>query len=276
MGSSGLAASRLQRREIARRNCVPPRVSQLMLRWFLRYARGYVRRHMHTVRVSNEEHIRSLAGKPVLLYMNHPSWWDPMIAAVLASEYLTGYTHYTPIDADALQKYRFFGKIGFFGVRPHDFESQRKLLEIGTAVLAQPRSALWLTPQARFSDVRERPLRLESALAHIVRHAATCVVIPVALEYVFWEERTPEALVRFGTPLAGHDLKQGARVPGFLELHLEETLDALNRASIFRDTAQFRTILAGRNGVGGVYDLWRRMRARVTSDSFDTAHGAKQ
>lgn len=273
MGSSRLVSATNPRTGTRQVRHAPPKVSAPILRWFLKYARRYVARNLHTVRVSHEEHILSAVGKPLLLYMNHPSWWDPMIAAVLAASYLQHSTHYTPMDAAALEKYRFFARIGFFGVTPGDFESQRKLLEVGGAVLQLPNSVLWLTPQGRFSDVRERPLRLSGAVEHLVRRAPNCVVLPVALEYAFWEERKPEALVRFGPPLCGDDLRRAAEVPGCFELHLEEALDALARDSVRRDTSQFRTILAGRSGVGGVYDLWRRAKAKVAGEPFHSEHG---
>ena len=250
-----------------------PHVSPALFRWFLAYASGYARRNFHAIRVAEERHALAVAGRPLLIYMNHPSWWDPIVAAVLAKTYFQGCSHYTPMDADALAKYKFFGRLGFFGMKQGASASARKLLDIGQQALARNHSVLWMTPQARFSDVRERPLKLASGLSHLVRHAPNCVVLPVALEYAFWEERTPEALVRFAPPLTGYDLREALRVPRVFELLLEETLDALAQDSIRREVSHFRTILSGRAGVGGLYDVWRRLRARLSGRPFIAEHG---
>jgi hypothetical protein len=41
-----------------------------------------------------------------------------------------------------------------------------------------------------------------------------------------------------------------------------------------RDAAQFEVLVGGRAGVGGVYDLWRRLRARLRGEAFRSEHGA--
>jgi 1-acyl-sn-glycerol-3-phosphate acyltransferase len=274
VGSSGLTTVRQTEASQRRRyKYAPPVVSRPMLRWFLRYAQFYVGRHMHSVRVSQEQNLTRVSGRPLLLYMNHPSWWDPMIAAVLAARYLPDYLHYTPIDAAALKKYRFFSKLGFFGMTQHSFESQRRLMDIAGQVLSQYQSALWITPQGRFSDVRQRPLCIGSGLPHLVRAAPDCAVVPVAIEYSYWEESKPEVLVRFGEPMNAGNLQLRSDTQQVLESALGRTLDDLSRATIARDPSGFHVILSGTSGVGGVYDLWRRGQALLSGDKFRPEHG---
>lgn len=274
MGSSRLAATQQRERLTAGAwKYTPPAISRPLLRWFLRYAQFYVGRHMHSVRVSQEQKLQRVCGRPLLLYMNHPSWWDPMTAAVLAARYLSDYLHYTPIDAAALEKYRFFRKLGFFGMTRNRFESQRRLLDIAGQVLSQSNSALWITPQARFSDVRQRPLRIGNVLPHLLRNAPHCAVVPIAIEYSFWEESKPEVLVRFGDPVNAQDLQDSAQAQQDLEFALERTLDSLSEAAIARDAASFTTILSGRSGIGGFYDLWRQGKALLQGERFHLEHG---
>jgi 1-acyl-sn-glycerol-3-phosphate acyltransferase len=271
MVSSGLA---LRRAGEARAYRHPlPKVSPLVLRWFLQYAQRYASKHFHAVRVAEDRHALAVAGRPLLIYMNHPSWWDPILAAVLARKYFPGCLHYSPIDAAALEKYKFFAKLGFFGIARNDRSSARRLLDIGAQALCRKNSVLWITPQGRFSDVRERPLGLGSGLRHLAQCAPNCVVLPVAVEYAFWEEKTPEVLVRFGSPITGHDLREALRVPNFFDIHMEETMDALGRDSIGRNMAAFKTVLSGSAGVGGVYDVWRRAKARLRGEQFQATHG---
>jgi hypothetical protein len=59
-----------------------------------------------------------------------------------------------------------------------------------------------------------------------------------------------------------------------LETKLQETQDALAAESIRRDEQLFTTLLSGRAGVGGVYDLWRRLAATWRRRSFAREHRA--
>jgi 1-acyl-sn-glycerol-3-phosphate acyltransferase len=252
-----------------------PQISPLLARWFLGYARNYARKSFHAVRVAEEHNALSAFGHPLLVYMNHPSWWDPIVSALLCSEYFRTYRHYAPIDAVALEKYKFFGRIGFFGVAQNDRRSVRRLLEVGSQILNDNGSALWVTPQARFADVRERPLRIGPAIAHLARQSPQCVVLPVAIEYAFWEERTPEALVRFGRPIKGSDLSEIWHKPEFFEAALTDTMNALAADSIGRNSQRFRVVASGKAGIGGVYDVWRRLKANLRGRSFRAEHGAQ-
>ena len=55
---------------------------------------------------------------------------------------------------------------------------------------------------------------------------------------------------------------------------MTRTLDALNADAVSRDPDRFTTVLGGRVGVGGVYDLWRRAKALARGERFDPSHAA--
>ena len=102
---------------------------------------------------------RDLAG-PVIVVLNHPSWWDPLIGLVLAGLW-PGRGHFAPIDAAGLAKYPFLDRLGFFGIEPGTPRGAPAFLRQGLAVLAEPGATLWVTAQGRFADPRERPTRLK-------------------------------------------------------------------------------------------------------------------
>ena len=253
-----------------------PVISPWLLNGFLAYAPFYVRRHLHTVRVSGAHHLASTEHRATVIYMNHASWWDPMIAALLAGAYLRKRSHYTPIDADALQKYKFFSRLGFFGIERNQFRGARKFLSIGEQILSRADSVLWMTPQGRFADVRERPLKFESGLANLLLRSQSCSVIPVAVEYAHWEERTPEALILIGAPVEIDRSAKPTALNAQLESRLAQEMDELARASISRKVEGFDSLLHGNAGVGGIYDLWRSFKARLRGEDFTTAHGTRQ
>ena len=248
----------------------------LLVRAFVRYTNYYLRRHFHSVRVGYVDYPAPPPPTcPVIVFLNHPSWWDPLVAICLAFRCFPGRTPYAPIEAHALQQYQFFARLGFFGVEPGTRRGAATFLRIGQAVLTQPASALWVTPGGQFSDPRVRPITLRPGLGHLVSRVQRGVLYPLALEYPFWHERTPEALARFGAPIVIE--KEGTYSPAewttLLSQRLEATQDALAQDACQRNYAAFRTLLNGTSGVGGVYDVWRRLRATIHGRSFHPQHG---
>jgi 1-acyl-sn-glycerol-3-phosphate acyltransferase len=244
-----------------------------LIRGFRKYACRYVRKHFHAVRLSKSGHPFPAADDPLLVVLNHPSWWDPMIGLVL-SRAIADRDQFAAIDAVAVEKYRFFAKLGFVGVDTASLRGAAQFLRTGAAVLSEPNRAFWVTAQGRFTDVRERPLALRSGVGHLAARLDRAVVVPVALEYAFWTESTPEALVRIGEPLRTADRPglTGKQWTAVIEAALTRTLDRLNAETIARDPAAFTELLSGRVGVGGVYDWWRRLKARLGGRAFDPAH----
>ena len=49
---------------------------------------------------------------------------------------------------------------------------------------------------------------------------------------------------------------------------LETTQDELAARSCCREAAEWRTLNRGKSGVGGIYDAWRWLRARMRGEKF--------
>ena len=259
----------------ARSVSVLPRPWPRLIRVFTRYSRYCLKKNFHAVRLSRGGRPADPGDGPLVVVLNHPSWWDPLLALVLKDLFPSDYAHHAPIDAAALKKYRFFGRLGFFGVEQQTLRGAADFLAVGTALLCRPRTALWVTAQGRFTDVRERPVRLRRGVAHLARRLDGGVVLPLALEYPFWEERFPEALARFGAPIPignGADLTVGEWTRR-IEAGLEAAQDALAVEAAARDPLAFETVVGGKSGVGGVYDRWRQLRAWLRGERFHPSHG---
>jgi 1-acyl-sn-glycerol-3-phosphate acyltransferase len=174
-------------------------------RWFTRFFAAYsdrlVRKHFHAVRFLGAPDLATFAGRPLVIYANHPSWWDPLIALVVWRRLLGDRIPYAPIDAAMLQKYAFFKRLGFFGVDKQSLVGARRFLRVGRELLARPDTLLLITPQGRFADVRDATAGFEPGLAHLARAVPEAVYLPLAMEITFWEEKRPEALLRFGEPV---------------------------------------------------------------------------
>ncbi|HMP83694.1 MAG TPA: lysophospholipid acyltransferase family protein [Verrucomicrobiota bacterium] len=282
LAGDGATASRPaadQSSSVNRHSSLPsgvPTISKPLLRLFTWYSRRLLRRNFHSLRVSLRGMPPPASGVPTVIYSNHASWWDPLVALMLAEEFFRNNDMFGPMDAKALEKHAFFKKLGVFGVELESFRGAKNFLRTARAILAQRGSVLWMTPQGRFADARERPVHFKPGIGHLTGLRERIRFVPVAIEYTFWEERRPEILVRFGQKieLAQHDLKHAAAAcTGFFERQLAETQDALALEVTRRDPSEFRCLLRGRAGVGGVYDAWRRLKAAWRGEGFNPQHG---
>ena len=252
-----------------------PRISPWLLRWFRWYSVRYVKRHFHAVRLARECRPDVPRDAPLVVYLNHAAWWDPLVGLVLAKQLLPDRAVYAPIEEKALGRYRFMERLGLFGIDPQTRGGARRLLRVSRAILARPDAALWITPEGRFVDPRERPVRFRPGLAHLARSLDSGMLLPLALEYPFWKERSPEALARFGHPMhveEHHELSV-ADWNSLLQDQLRAAQDALAEQAIRHNPEDFEVLLRGRAGVGGVYDVWRRLWARLRGESFSPQHG---
>lgn len=253
---------------------VLPAISPTIAPWFLWYVKKYqVGKFFHATRILKGSQPPSIPAEvPIIIYLNHPSWWDPLLC-VVASEFFPGRAHYAPMDAAMLAKYGIFRKLGFFGVEPN-VKGAIAFLRMGEAILAKSGTMLWLTAQGEFRDVRERPPMLKSGLSTLLHRLRRGIVLPLAVEYPFWNEKKPEALMAFGEPIdaSQQQLPNVEAWTALLEQAITITQDKLAQAVISRDKDQFDLILSGTSGVGGVYDLYRRMKMQLLGKRFEAKH----
>jgi 1-acyl-sn-glycerol-3-phosphate acyltransferase len=259
---------------LAKEPSLVPRRSERLWRWFQRWLRRYVARHFHAVRICREPWPVVPSEEPLLVVLNHPSWWDPLIG-ILLTELFPGRRHYAPMAAAALARYPWFERLGFYPVTAGTLRGAADFLATTLAILTQPGTAVWLTAQGQFVDPRVRPVVLRSGVAHVARRLTCGRVLPLALEYPFWEERLPEALAGFGTPLPIAELRGTA--PSWrkrIAAALEAAQDTLAAAAQARNPRAFVTLLQGHTGVHRLYDWCRWLRACWRGQPFHAQHGA--
>lgn len=251
------------------------RPSRRRLGLFRLYVRWYIRRHFHAIRVANAGRIPRQA-QSLILFGNHASWWDPLTALLLSEAILPEREHYAPMDEAALSHYRIFRAMGFFPVQNGTTRGAAQLLRAGLEVLRRPGSALWITPESQFQDVRTRPVVFRTGLGGLMTRMGRLTCVPVAIEYTFWNERLPEVLVNVGEPLeiADGTLEDARTWTNLLAYSMAATLDELTLLATPRDPAAFTTILDGGGGIGGVYELWKRLTCALTGKTYHHDHGS--
>jgi 1-acyl-sn-glycerol-3-phosphate acyltransferase len=218
-----------------------PQISKPILLFFRLIVRGHFWWQFRAVRLSRASHLASFHEERLIIYGNHSSWWDPMVMVLLGAKLMRKRRHYAPIDAEALRRYRILKFLGLFGVEMKSARGASRFMRTGHAILERG-GVLWVTPQARFADVRERPLAFKPGLAALAAKTGDrCTLLPLAVEYVFWNERLPEALLRFGKPVRVEGQSSEA-----LQQQLEEaliaTMEALKLEAMARDPEAFSVL----------------------------------
>jgi 1-acyl-sn-glycerol-3-phosphate acyltransferase len=251
-----------------------PRRSIWLFKIFRKYARRYLRRHFHALRVSCAGTSPDTLLGPLFVVTNHASWWDPLVGLALTELMPRDRSHYAAIDVEGLVQYPFLERLGFFGVELGTPRGGLAFLHTCQAVLSSAESILWLTPQGKLVDPRERPIKLKEGVGHLAYRQSQTKVLPLALEYPFWNDRCPEALARFGEPIsitAKHSETPRAWTSK-IEGALARTQDQLAEEGRQRDPALFFTAVSGSSGVGGVYDVWRRTKSALCGEPFHPEH----
>jgi len=228
------------------------------------YVRRLAAKRFHAVRVvADTADAFRAAGRddrPLLVTLNHAGWWDPLVC-LLASSLIPGRTHAAPMEAAQLEKFRFFTRLGIFGIDPDDPRSLRALLaHVGRVFAESHRPTLWITPQGRFTDVRD-PIVLRPGAAAVAA-AHDPVVVALAVEYAFWTDGRPEVFLRFATVPAPSERSTAAwhrAIQGAMTAN-GAALAALVTA---RDEAGFTPLLARAGSrINLLYDLILRLRGR--------------
>ena len=254
----------------------PARITPILLSLFLGHIGRALKKHFHSVRVAKAGLPPSISkDTPLVVYLNHASWWDPLVMMWLGAHCYAGRAQFGPMDATQLERYSIFKHVGVFGVEKGTIAGARSFLRTARALLAQPGAMLWLTPQNRFADARERPLRIASGLAYLAIMEPEAAFVPLAIEYGFGQERFPEIVLQFGAVEYGHALgESSAQTRASLEASLQATQDALAQAACSRNDVLFKTLLSGRGGASAPYDLWRRFAALMRGETASLDHSS--
>ena len=254
-----------------------PRSAAWFLGGFHRFLRPYLKRHFSAIAVERGSIGAAIvsAEMPVIVYANHPSWWDPLIAHFLHRSLFAQRHFFAPIDAQALDEYRVFAKLGFYGVQMSSASGAGSFLKKSMSILSHSDSVIWMTPEGRFADPRDHDATLMPGLAHLCSRCKNVVVIPLAIEYVFWDERLPVCLTSFGDAIQVDANAERSKTDwaNHLEEQLRSTQRRLSQHAIKRSSEPFRNLLRGTKGGGWLYDTCRRVKAFATGREFKANHG---
>jgi 1-acyl-sn-glycerol-3-phosphate acyltransferase len=254
---------------------IPARPNARFARVFHWWLAKMMRKNWHAIRLApgggsagGEPSARALLARladerePAIAVMNHASWWDPLVGLWLAETFLKGRQLMGPMEAEQLRKFKFFTKLGVFGLEPDDPRSLEEVRGyLGGVFAADPRTVLWITPQGQFADVRT-PVRIRPGVAAI---AAKCQVrrcVSVAIEYGFWTDKRPEIFLR----LTEVQVPAAASTTAWIRAitpAMQANADALAELVKAREPGGFETVLGGEGAaINPLYDWWLRLRGQ--------------
>lgn len=240
-----------------------PDVSRAALSLFEIYARRYFAAHFSALYLYGNAPRFDRSAGPYVVFLNHPSWWDPIVSLLLARHYTWDFSNYAPIDAEMLEKFRFFRRLGFFGVEKGTRRGAQQFLRTSQAILRNPASVLWVTPQGAFVDQRSRQIEFKPGLSLLAHGRSDLQLVPLALDYSFGSERLPFVAARFGTPISSSDARSLSRAgwTELLQFNLEQTQDDL-ATDVLAAHSNRTALVQGRSGTGGIYGAWQNFRRR--------------
>jgi 1-acyl-sn-glycerol-3-phosphate acyltransferase len=238
----------------ARRN----RPGEALIYWVL--VRSAVWSHFNRVWLQVEGPLPHPADGPLIMYPNHPSWWDGYMCFLLTRKVLGGcFEAYLMMEEPELRRYRFFSWAGCFSVDRADPRSAARSVAYISRLLAEGRTrALVIFPQGAIAPNDRRPLDVYSGAARIARGAGGATLWPIALRYEFGGEQRPEAFIRAG-PMHHAPADADTRaLTAEVARRLTTAADALRDDVTNGRLDGYRVLLHGRAGVNRLWDAVRR------------------
>lgn len=215
--------------------------------------------HFDRVWIKCEGPTPQVSDGPMIVYMNHPSWWDGYMALVLNRIVLRDHFRgYLMMEQQQLERYRFFSWSGAFSVDRHDARSaMRSVRYIGRRLAERRARCMYIFPQGEISPNDRRPLVIFSGLAHTVRLAGGATLWPVALRYEFRGEQRPEAFIRAGPAHYAPGDADAHALSQEVGRRLNAACDALRDEYTGGALEGYQPLLRGRAGVNRVFDAVR-------------------
>jgi 1-acyl-sn-glycerol-3-phosphate acyltransferase len=226
---------------------LPARKSKWFERVFGVYNRNLIARRFEGLRVAGLEALLEREREaPLVLYANHSSWWDGLVAFQLSRA--CGLEQYAMMEERQALAYPFHRRLGAFGVVRESARDGVRAVEYAGRLLKDTNRALWIFPQGLTLPNDARPLRLYTGAARIIERVGHADAAPVAMRYEFLDEYRPEAFVRIGPPQrvkVDADFNARRLTEMFTE-RLTSALDKLRADILSRDFDGYEEIVAPR------------------------------
>jgi len=182
---------------------------------------------------------------PLLLVPNHSTWWDGFFVYLLNEEILKRNTYLMMLDRQ-LAKYKFFARIGAFGITPGDRKNVRESVNYTVELLQEKNVMITMFPQGILLPWGKRPLNFKKGIESIIQlYNKPINVLPLAIRAEYGGEQRAEVFFQFGKNLVVDDNSfKGVRWLEEIELNLLDDL-----AERIHNGEKGRNLLMGRGSI---------------------------
>jgi len=129
---------------------------------------------------------------PLLITPNHSTWWDGFFLYILNKRVFKRKLHLMMLEQQ-LSKYRFFSRIGAFGIEPGLPRRAHETLKYCADVLHNRYNALCIFPQGVLRYFAVRPLDFQRGVGHILKlYGGEVNLLPLGIRCEFLIDQRAE------------------------------------------------------------------------------------
>ncbi|HXG83218.1 MAG TPA: lysophospholipid acyltransferase family protein [Pyrinomonadaceae bacterium] len=184
------------------------------------------------------------SGAPLIIYANHSSWWDGLVAFEISRK--CKLSSFIMMEERQLKKLFLFRKLGAFSVVKEIPREAVESINYAAQILKKDfRRALWIFPQGEILPNDLRPVRFFNGISRIIEKTGNVQVLPVAVKYEFLENFKPEIFIKVGKleMLEIGKNFQPKKYTELLAIKLERVLDELKNEIAYGKFDEFEKII---------------------------------
>lgn len=218
-------------------------------KWFERlftiYNRNLLKRRFHSLNVIGLEKLAERNREvPTIIYANHSSWWDGLVAFQIIQEINSDF--YVMMEETQLKNLQLFRKLGAFSVVREKPRSAVESINYSVSLLNEKRDiVLCIFPQGEIQPNDIRPIIFFNGISRIVEKTGDCQVANLVMKYEFLGDYKPDIFVKIDFLEkfnSNEKIKTKELTQKFSNL-MTQNLDSLNELIINNDFDEFVNLL---------------------------------
>ncbi len=219
------------------------------------YVMRLMKRHFHTFHLFGDLP-QPDPNLPMLLIPNHSTWWDGFFVYLLNEEILKREIYLMMLDSQ-LSKYKFFARVGAYGIEPGDKKKVLKSLAYTVELMQKLNTMVCIFPQGELFPWGKRPLNFKKGIELIIKKYSQPVnILPLAMRTEYIGEQRAEVFFLFGKNYIVNT--QNFHGSNWLEEIEEKLLD--NLAKRIHNREKGTQLLSGSRSINVKMDLLLRRK----------------